>query len=276
MSIHSHGEHRYSYGGVVFHRLDGSRPELPMLGSADCDSYATVTCTVSGHGDRCGSPAIRRRFKHVRATWDHARATVDGYGLHAQVRHIGSGRYVAAIEERYCDVSATAVEDLLTHVLLERSGGLVLHSAAIELDGEAIAFVGPSGAGKTTVSSMSACPWFAQDRLAVAPVEGVWHAWPLAGGSTPPGSEPSVRSSLPLGGVLRIVHSPRGPAVHPTSDVEALMDVRMNCFPGDLSPADEGLRLANVEQLCHQVSVARFLSRLGTDPLPALRAWRRA
>jgi len=48
-------------------------------------------------------------------------------------------------------------------------GGLPLHAAGVVADGRAIAFFGPSGAGKTTVASTSPFPVLSDELVAVAP-----------------------------------------------------------------------------------------------------------
>ena len=56
--------------------------------------------------------------------------------------------------------------------LLSADGGLVLHASAVEVGGAALAFVGHSGQGKTTMATLmcaSGCPLVADDLLPVEP-----------------------------------------------------------------------------------------------------------
>lgn len=57
-----------------------------------------------------------------------------------------------------------------------RRSAVDLHAAAVEVDGEAVVFIGPKGAGKTTLSfhclRSGRCRWIANDRAFAIPGEG--------------------------------------------------------------------------------------------------------
>lgn len=70
----------------------------------------------------------------------------------------------------------------LFYVELVRLGGMMLHASAIELDGRAYLFSGPSGMGKSTHTGL----WqqlfpdarnFNDDKPALRQIEGVWYAY---------------------------------------------------------------------------------------------------
>ena len=70
----------------------------------------------------------------------------------------------------------------LFYVRLVKLGGMMLHSSAVELDGKAYLFSGPSGMGKSTHSQL----WkqcfpnakiFNDDKPALREIDGVWYAY---------------------------------------------------------------------------------------------------
>ncbi|MGO9660512.1 MAG: hypothetical protein ACLP7F_19440 [Acidimicrobiales bacterium] len=70
------------------------------------------------------------------------------------------------------DLVAILVAGSLVAYLLSSSGRLVLHASAVEVDGSALAFVGPSGQGKTTVATLLCAegyPLVSDDLLPVDP-----------------------------------------------------------------------------------------------------------
>ena len=265
-------EQRYTYGGLEFVRLGASSP-LPDQASLErARPFASVACTVSGAGVPVTSHAHRRSQKRVHARWSGARGAVDGHGVRVHLRALAPRRFVASVQCDLSNVTAHPVEDVLNQAILERCGGAVLHAAAIEIDGRALAFVGPSGAGKTTACGLTGRPWFSRDRLAVAPTDDGWWAWPLAGGSVPPSSRASGLAALPLAGVLRVVQSDRT-RLQVTQGVQSVLDVRSCCFVGDTDAKAEPNRLEVVENLCNQVPVGRLHTVLGEDPTEGIRSW---
>ena len=76
----------------------------------------------------------------------------------------------------------------LFYARLLRYGGLMLHSSAMELDGGAYLFSGPSGVGKSTHTTLwqqeyPAARLFNDDKPALRRIDGVWYAYgtPWAG-----------------------------------------------------------------------------------------------
>ena len=69
------------------------------------------------------------------------------------------------------DQSSAALEITLRTVLccvLPLRGGVALHAAGIDVDGHGAVFFGPSGAGKTTLASLSPYPVFSDELVAVS------------------------------------------------------------------------------------------------------------
>ena len=70
------------------------------------------------------------------------------------------------------DLVAILLTGSVVAYLLSADGGLVLHSSAVEVGGEALAFVGQSGQGKTTMATLMCAagyPLVADDLLPVEP-----------------------------------------------------------------------------------------------------------
>ena len=94
---------------------------------------------------------------------------------------------------------------IAAHAIAEH-GGLLLHSAAIESDGAALVFFGPSGAGKTTTSLLAQTAGrrvLSDDLNAIAPAGDGYRVEkvPFAGDL---GSAPETLPPLPLGALCRL------------------------------------------------------------------------
>lgn len=68
------------------------------------------------------------------------------------------------------------------YVQLMRMGGMMLHSSAVELDGKAYLFSGPSGMGKSTHTKLwqqifPSARVFNDDKPAMRKLDGVWYAY---------------------------------------------------------------------------------------------------
>jgi len=90
--------------------------------------------------------------------------------------------------------------------LLPIEGGLPLHAAGIVIDGEAFAFFGPSGAGKTTLSHTAEDPLLSDESLAITPARGRSDEF-----QTPPdasGTSAVSRTAMPLGALVALDKGP--------------------------------------------------------------------
>ena len=316
------GEGRFVYGGIEFAmlgaRVHGAAFETPseahffrQRGSAHqplapgavatntpssrapVATFATLTCEVHGqpraHVPSAQAATAPRALRWVRTQWQGARGTVQGKGVRARVRSLGARRFVASVDYRVSGLSPHPIEEVLSHALLERCGGFILHAAAIPVPATltaqnntrspeqrrgVVAFVGPSGAGKTTAAALTGSPFFSLDKLAVAPMEdGQWWAWPLLGGSAPTHGVAAAEPALPLLGVLRVTHSADGQTrITDAPPHERMFLVRESVFGG--CPEDpEADRLEHVGALCDVVPVGRIATVLGADPLAAIEGW---
>jgi energy-coupling factor transporter ATP-binding protein EcfA2 len=80
-----------------------------------------------------------------------------------------------------------------TQALALQRGGLLLHGAALVLDGQAVVVSGPSGAGKSTLAARFAGQVLHDDVIALAPdghSPSGWAAWSQDGSRAPSGELP--------------------------------------------------------------------------------------
>jgi hypothetical protein len=144
------------YGAfLVAATTDATDVEL-RLGPADPDARGDVPVDVARHGDRIA-----------------LRADTLSAEVHADLRR---ARVEAPLGDRAVDA---VVRFVLAARLLAR-GGLLVHASAVRVDGRAWLFVGPSGAGKTTVAAALRGDVLCDEAVAVLPAPGsaVAHATP--------------------------------------------------------------------------------------------------
>lgn len=122
-------------------------------------------------------------------------------------------------------VSPQAIEHLyLNQVLplaLSRQGKLVFHAGAVEINGGAVAFMGASGKGKSTLAAGFATNGFrflTDDGLMVEPRDGSFHVTP---------SHPSIRLWLDSKAALIAPDTPTAPALEFTSKARLLAGDRI-------------------------------------------------
>jgi hypothetical protein len=189
-------------------------------------------------------------------------------------------------------VSAQTVEHLyLNQVLplaLSKQGKLVFHASAVEIDGAAVAFMGASGRGKSTLAASFATHGFrflTDDGLTVEAHGGAHRVLP---------SHPSIRLWLDSKAALISPDTPTAPAVEFTSKsrflageriafCDAARPLRRVYFLGDgncaeiafarLAPAEAAIELVKHSFLldveARDVLAAHFdeLSRLAAEPM---------
>lgn len=144
-------------------------------------------------------------------------------------------------------------------------GGLLLHGASIQVDGQAHLFPARSGSGKSTLSALAGHP-LADELSILLPGEGgfVAHAtpwWTSRGGSAP------------LAGVYAL--SWDGEAITPGAGT-ALRQLASNLVLPLDTPALRARALAVAAQVARAVPFARLSFRPGTDVDALLRAPERA
>jgi hypothetical protein len=114
---------------------------------------------------------------------------------------------------------------LLSWVLL-RHAGFLLHGATVVRNGRAYVFTGRSGAGKSTVASLSPSGSVLTDEISLLRREnGEWRAYgtPFWGEFRAAGSN----SSAPVAGIFRLAHAPEN-RIKPLRAVETLRGILPN------------------------------------------------
>jgi len=122
----------------------------------------------------------------------------------ARVVADSSGAHFSGVRNEY------ALDSLLRMFLswaLLPQDGFLLHAASVIRNGKAFVFAGRSGAGKSTVASLSPQGSVLTDEISlIKRVDGEWHAFgtPFWGEFRADGAN----ISAPLGGIFRLVQSP--------------------------------------------------------------------
>jgi hypothetical protein len=269
---------RFAFGGVAFELLceqGGSAAALSADELRFCVSgqnakvIADVCCAV--HEDPAfgeTAPALRGGAGFVSAQrsqdWVRFRAAdtvhgaiaIEAPGFAADLSPLGSTRYAAAVRLGSGPDGYAGLLRAVAAAVLHRHGGLVLHAAALELDGRAVLFVGPSGVGKSTAVALSdAGRCFAQDQVALVPSESGWFAWGLPGG-TPARALLAPEAVYPLAAVLRVHQAGSGePQLQRLAGAEALSAVRESIDWADESLAGERMYLRAATQLSSTIPI---------------------
>ena len=102
-------------------------------------------------------------------------------GIRFHVRDDGSEVWCDWDAPLTADDAATFLLGPVLGLVLRRRGVIALHASAVVLDGEAWAFLGAGGAGKSSLAAAfarSGVTVLTDDVLAIRPAEGRWRAWP--------------------------------------------------------------------------------------------------
>lgn len=178
-------------------------------------------------------------------------ATAEGVSLStlgtaASIRREGSAYRATARVREEADVASLV--SALAAALVFEDGGLVLHSTGVEVEGSAVLFIGPSGAGKTTAANRCVnARWFARDRAAVFQRGDAFYACGLPGGEPRgPALPRGPRSPLPLRRILRVRRGPL--AQEPLSATAAFVALRESVM------APSGVREAEIAERIRALS----------------------
>jgi hypothetical protein len=270
---------RFAFGGVAFEVEAGAGEGVgadvgfdlwPEFEKHICDPdqfpvVARVQCSVTADPSLPGTASLSRAFTVERRGDAPDTTVVVSRDMCAELEADGPGRYVASVRMaplRPDDSEPQGPDAVvlgLSAAILEREGGLSLHAAAIELDGRAVLFVGPSRAGKSTAVRLSlGCRSFATDRVNIAPDgAGGYVAWSLPGGSRVAVAESDHRR-LPLAAILRVRQSRGAPRIAKLSAAQALFAVRESMWLTDFSPTAEEHRIDAAALLRARVQVGEI------------------
>ncbi len=151
--------------------------------------------------------------------------------------------------------------------------GLLLHGAAIVLDGMGLACCGPSGAGKTTLSRLAAgyAEVLTDETLVVslAGTQPMLASTPFWGASTPPEMVQRRNRRLPLQALLLLEHGPEF-ALEPLDPGQAALGLLATEKVAVERVSSALAWLAVVERLAAQVPAYRLRYRPTTDLWPFL------
>jgi hypothetical protein len=158
--------------------------------------------------------------------------------------------------------------------VLRESGGLCLHAAGVILDGRAVLFVGPSGAGKTTAAlQCGGANCFTWDRASVGYTpKGLW-AFALPGGSgKSQRAGLGTQRALPLAAILTVMKGSEVRVCELTA-AEKLAVVRENITTTPGGVEHELATLDAAQRLCRSIPIARVETVLDRDVAAPIRQW---
>jgi hypothetical protein len=112
-------------------------------------------------------PALYPRWEPAVQRWSDGRLLCSHRSFTSEIDPFSGRARLHRREERAYPLEAVIRTAMTARLPL--LGGLPLHAAGVVADGRAIAFFGPSGAGKTTVASTSPFPVLSDELVAVAP-----------------------------------------------------------------------------------------------------------
>ncbi|HJL19549.1 MAG TPA: hypothetical protein RMH99_28055 [Sandaracinaceae bacterium LLY-WYZ-13_1] len=228
---------------------------------------ARVDCVLSP------GPELTTREREIRSEGDGDRTSIATGGVRASLRRSGFGHYAATARVSPDSRGCTSVVTALAGTIQQAGDGLVLHASGVEIDGGVALFVGPSGAGKTTVANH--CPStraFARDRAAVYRRPDGWYAAVMAGGD-PIELPPSPHQILPLRGVLRVRRGDVRAQIRALDPLAALVNLRESLQSSAGDPDLERRALERIARLHAEVPVGELRSVLGGDLTPLIRDW---
>ncbi len=265
----------FVFGGVAFEicPAPGVRWSIGAEHRLFAGGYATSP--VAGHVHCVVSPApeLAEGFtREITWEWDGDIARVSTGRVRAELRRLSDGKYAATAFVVPSEAGCSALVTALTAAVVNREGGFVLHAAGVEIDGRAVLFIGPSGAGKTTAANhCHGARWFARDRAVVYPTPLGWYAAGMAGGSDPVELARSARPLTPLGCVLRVRRGTVDVVVRKSEVLEALRDLRESVITTVEDRLSERATLDALAAMREVVAVGQVSAPLGADLVSSLR-----
>lgn len=268
----SFGE-RFVWGGVSYEILSdfgewelGEEHKRFLVGGP---AIAEVRVSVSGD-PTAGQPPEGQR--DVSWRWIEDRAEVRTRDVSVALRRLGPGRYAASARVSPSSFAMSSLITAITGAIAHREGGLVLHSAGVVLDDQAVLFIGPSGAGKTTAAHHAhGTSWCAKDRSVVAPSSRGWTTWGMAGGDEIDLPRAS-RVGHSVGAILRVVRGAGEVQVKKLPGPGAFRALRESAQASGPDVAAELALHDTIAHLADSVFVGTIELPLGANITDALRA----
>jgi hypothetical protein len=193
------------------------------------------------------------------------------------VRRIAQGEYVALARMGPSSRDHGAALAGVTSAVVQGEGGLFLHASVVQKSGRAIAFVGPSGEGKSTAArAMRGATLLSVDRAILMPSASGWVVWSQPGGTMAQEDQVSrERNGAALHAVIRVRKAERV-AVRSYPMAEAMFALRESVLawrPRQASGAHERELLSRVAQLAHDVPVGELCFPKGVSVDEPVDAW---
>ena len=273
--------HQFAFGGVAFEVLADKSVlwEVPesyqrhMLDTSQTTVIGDVVCSV--RVDRGLSEQVN--IGHELSLHEAgAQTRVIAAQLCAQISEIRPGKYAATARVTPGRSGAGAVLLGVASAVLQRLGGLHLHAAGVELEGEAVLYLGPKrgDADAWTAAALTIGPHqpFAYGRVCIAPGpdERMW-AFSLPGDDALAGAMLSSRQALPLAGLVRVRRDPaaHGPALELLTGARRALALREAVAIADDDAATEARRMQRVSELSARIPLLELKSALDA-PIDAL------
>lgn len=251
----------------------------PFLAGGQADVHLTVRTMVHARQDQ-GSPVFRS------AKWvfwrDGSKVTVETYaGSSGPCRILRldrasyQGQLVCNEDSPYNSVEPALgypLDEILIIDLLSRGRGALLHACAVDADGRGLAFVGKSGAGKSTTARLwlqrDDATVLCDDRIVVRKMDGVFRAY----GTPWHGDIPAVSpASAPLEKLLFIRHGAEN-RLTPLRPAEAVSRLMGCVFTTWWDPQGLAFTLSFLEELARTVPCYEFAFRPEPEALDAVLA----
>lgn len=240
------------------HRLfTGAWASSPVAGQ--------VHCVVSS------APELSEHVtREITWEWSGDVARVETGRVRAELRRLSPGKYAATAFVVPNEAGCSALVTALTAAVVHREGGFVLHAAGVEIDGRAVLFIGPSGAGKTTAANhCEGARWFARDRAVLYRTPLGWYAAGMAGGD--PIALPRTSAPLlPLGAVYRVQRG-SAIAVREVLPARALRHLRESIQASRGDTFEEERLVERAMAFIDAVGVRELVTVLGAELTPLLR-----
>lgn len=252
--------------GAVRFELMADFPDVELLGehalfveSGDGIVVADVSAALHGVAHVAG-----RMPPEVERTWDGDRAIISVGALRTELAELGRGRFAARADVSPDEVGVSTFISTTTSAVVERLGGVIVHSAAVVFGDRAVLFIGPSGAGKTTAAHhCEGTTWLARDRSAVVPFGDGYITFGMPGGDDIDLPR-AARAVHRLAGIGRIRRDRPENTVEPLDPIEALATLRESTFAGG-DEAMEEQRLDSLVALMARVPVVNLHTKLGAS-----------
>ncbi len=260
---------RLLFGGVRFELSGGA--DLAM-DAEDADlawPSETAAAFAQAHIEvEASAPDAATTDPGIAWSRSDAGITLRSRGLRAQLQRIAPGEYRGWAQLSATHRTRTTLLNAVACALAYAEGGLVLHAAALTDGADAIALIGPPGAGKTRACRLAeGMRWYALDRLVVVAHDSRTGVWPLAGGEAVPLSQ-HAGNPVPLRALAHVEESRGAAALRPASEGEAVLLLRESIHAPEQGE-DEGELLARAHSLARALPIARLQTSFD-GPLTAL------